>query len=346
MACRAAVIGCGRIGSELADDARSAGVQSHAGAYAACPDTILAALCDVDLGKAARCAARWKVSAYYDDPGRMLLAEQPEIVSICTPDSTHAEMLHLALDTPSVRGILAEKPLATSLQEAEEIVEAAARRSVSLAVNYSRRYAPSHIRVKEQIAGGLIGAIQSVSGNYTKGIIHNGTHWLDLARFLIGDVASVQGIDVRSEGGPDPTVDALVRFRSGVLGRLAGCRADAFTVFEMDVVGTRGRLRLLDNGQTIESYAVGDSPHYSGYRVLLLEQTTHGGMEDLLLHAVNDLVRCLTGGGEPACSGEDGLAALRLALEIRDSACALAGQPAASRPARSIANDESTNPAA
>lgn len=308
------------IGSEFTDDPRVAGIYSHAGAYAACPATTLVAVCDTDSARLRRCGERWGVSARYEDAQALLSEQLPEIVSICTPDRTHFELIRLAINTPGVRGVLAEKPLALELEQAEELVLLAKNHGVVLAVNHSRRYATSHIALREFIRSGGIGDVHSLSGYYTKGTLHNGTHWFDLARFLVGEATEAWGFDIRAEGGDDPTLDAVLRFGSGVGAHLHGCDAAAYSLFEMDLIGTHGRVRILQSGHIVETHHVVDSPHYTGFRTLALRDRTESALGDVLLHAVEDLVRCLSNDGRPRCSGEDGLAALRIAVAVRESA--------------------------
>src|SRR5262249_31548670 len=135
----------------------------------------------------AAAARRWKAPGRYADAGRLLRDAAPEIVSIATPDDTHAELLELVCTTESVRAVLAEKPLALDPDEAERLVRLAESRGVVLAVNYVRRFAPSHRRLERWLADRPLGRIELVRGTYVRGIKHNGTHWLDLARFLVGE---------------------------------------------------------------------------------------------------------------------------------------------------------------
>jgi predicted dehydrogenase len=126
MTFRAAVIGCGRIGSGFADDPLLAGdVYSHAEAYVRSPATQLVAVCDRDPAAAAECARRWGLSASFIEVKEILKEASPEIVSICTPDETHFEISRAALEAPSVRAVLCEKPLAMSLAEGEELARLA-----------------------------------------------------------------------------------------------------------------------------------------------------------------------------------------------------------------------------
>ncbi len=319
---RAAVIGCGKIGSEFADDPRVGGVYTHAGAYAAAAGVELAGVCDIDAEKAARCAERWNLPRAFASLDEMLERVRPQVVSVCTPDATHAAILRRVLMADSVRGVLAEKPLAGDAAEAETLVALARERGVVLAVNYMRRHAAGHQRVRDRIRDGVLGEIQTVLGLYTKGVTHNGSHWFDLARWLVGEIVAVQAVGGRAPAfDGDPTLDVRVEFAGGIAGVLQGAAGDAFSVFEMDIVGTRGRVRLTDSGHRIQWYGVADSPFYSGYRALTPEGEFDGGLGDALAAAVRDLIACVASAGRaPRCSGEDGVAALRASASAIESA--------------------------
>lgn len=320
MGYRAAVVGCGRIGSELADDPLLSGVYSHAQAYSLCPGVALVALCDRDPVKLDRCGDRWGVGPRYGDLRQMLVEQQPEIVSICTPDRTHFALARETILSPGVRAVLVEKPLAMEAAEGQVLVRLAQEQGVLLAVNYSRRFADSHLRLKRFIGEGGIGQIQTVAGFYTKGIFHNGTHWVDLARFLVGEVVRVWGFNNRGQNGDDPTLDAVLEFDVGVKGHLQGCDDGAFGLFEMDLIGTAGRVRIADYGQVLETFSVTDSPYYSGYKSLVRVPGLEGGLSDAMLGAVEDLVRCLDHQCQPRCSGWDGVTALRVAEAVCQAA--------------------------
>jgi predicted dehydrogenase len=320
MVYRAAIIGCGMIGSEFDDDPRVNGIYSHAGAYASCPETSLVAICDSDANKVEHCGQRWNVPARYRDSKQMLAEQRLDIVSICTPDETHYDLICAAIATPGVRAVLAEKPLSLELDQTRQVVGLANARGIVLAVNYSRRYAPSHIRLKEFLSSGGIGEIQTVSGFYTKGLLHNGTHWFDLARFLVGEVVRVWGVDVRKENSLDPTLDAFLDFECGASAYLHGCDKTAFSLFEMDLIGTNGRVRVIESGQTIEFFTVVDDSRFTGYKSLMEKNKISDGLHNELLYVVEDVVRCLNESGQPRCSGADGVETLRIALAVRESA--------------------------
>lgn len=333
MVARAAVIGCGLIGAGHAFSSK-VGVYSHTEAYSICPGTRLAAVCDSDPERARAAGDRWGVPAFADS-NRLFAETKPEIVSICTPDATHADIVRTALEVRSVRAVLAEKPLATSLADARMLADLARRRGVVLAVNYSRRYAPGHQKLAERLKAGLIGDIVRFHGYYNKGTRHSGTHWFDWVRMLAGEIVMVQGYDHLKEDGPDPTLDARLRLANGAEGTLAALDCRRYSLFELELVGTTGRLQITDSGHSYRLETVGDSPWYSGYRTLLPMEQGDAGFHDTLLHAVRDLSEALEYGRPPACTAEDGIAALEVAEALLLSASS--GQPhvfVPDRPAR------------
>ncbi|HEX3978507.1 MAG TPA: Gfo/Idh/MocA family oxidoreductase [Solirubrobacteraceae bacterium] len=324
---RAAIIGCGAIGVGTGETAHAdLGVSTHAAAYAACPDTRLVSVADADPRRAAHAAERWPGTAAPPGVAELLHDTAPELVSLCTPDPTHTDLLETILTAPGVRGVLAEKPLADDPGRASELTRLAQERGVILAVNYSRRYAPPLLAVAESIRAGELGELQHIHGVYGKGLRHNGTHWLDLLRMVAGDAVAATGWDRLEESGADPSLDAELDLPGGAGARLAALDADSFTAFEMEIVGTAGRVRLADAAQRIERWIVTGDDRYPGHRRLVLDRVAEAATRDVMLHAVADLARCVRDGGRPACTGEDATRALAIAEAIATSAAA-GGRP-------------------
>jgi predicted dehydrogenase len=308
---RAAVIGCGFIGA--APGRLGAGAQSHAAAWARQDGVRLVALCDSDPVALRAAMERWGVGRGFEELDELLVQVRPEIVSVCTPDATHAPVLRRVLEAPSVRAVLAEKPLALDSDDARGIVRTAEERGVLLAVNYGRRSLPSHRRLQAWLQEGGIGAIRAVNGVYSRGLKHNGTHWLDLARFLVGEIVQVVGFGTPAHAAEDPTVDVALRFASGARGTLSGVPSLTYSIFEMDLIGSTGRVRVVEAGHRFDVTAVGPSPRFADFQELLPAPGPLGGLEDLVGHAAADLWSALNAGRPPACSGWDGVVALELA---------------------------------
>lgn len=316
----AVLIGCGNIGSLYTEDPRIKGICTHAGAYDRCLKTKLIAVCDADIHKAKKAGSQWSCD-FYSDYEKLLDEQEPDIVSICTPDETHASILKTVLNSyKKVSAVIIEKPLALDPSQAKQLIDLANLRGTILAVNYSRRYSAQLLQVKKMIALGNLGKIQKISGYYTKGILHNGTHWLDLSTWFLGGIKSVQGfLDVKNDA-IDPTLDAQLVFNNGTRGVLQALEAEHYSIFEMDILGTQGRIRIIDSGHRIEFYEVKDNPYYSGYKAVLKANENESDMHDTVLNIVIDLVNCMETGSVPKCSGQDGLKVLNIGIKLIESA--------------------------
>src|SRR5215208_6401679 len=107
--------------------------QFQSAAWLELPGVRVAAVCDRDPQKAAALARRLGVTAVYDDPDAMLAAERPDVLDVITDPATHAELAHLAARHRVP--VICQKPLATTLAEAEAMVGACAAAGVPLMVH-------------------------------------------------------------------------------------------------------------------------------------------------------------------------------------------------------------------
>jgi predicted dehydrogenase len=316
---RAAVIGCGRIGSGQDSPSPGLGVYSHCEAFHSCTRTDIVAVCDPNTAALEKCKTRWNVPSAFTSVEDLLATSKPEIVSICVPDREHAPVARLVLEAPSTRCVILEKPLATTLQEALEIVEIAERREIPLLVNYTRRYCDSHRQLREFVQGSGLGKLISISGLYTKGIFHNGTHWIDLLHFLGEEFQTIHASGAVDFFGEDPTLSFSFQTRSGANGFLQGFPKDVCTVFETEIRGELGRVRILDSGAEFEWWKIVESSDYAGHKVFQRCNGISGGLANAILHLVDDAISCLEKHTQPICSGRDALRAMKVAAAVKSS---------------------------
>jgi predicted dehydrogenase len=299
----------------MADDPLMAGdVFTHAEAYCTSEKTTLVALCDIDRNQLEAAGNRWTVSDLFEDAGSMMAKAAPEIVSICTPTNTHLQIARQLVEAPGPpKAILCEKPLASTLADAEKLVALAEEKGIVIATIYMRRYAENFRALKRLLDSGELGKTQAVSGWYIGGTFHNGTHWFDMLRFLVGEVVAVHGLNMLGEMGADPTLDVAMWTEAGALATLRACDAKKYTLFEMDIVAERGRVQITDSGHSIDVSRAAPSRRYTGYTELQPSGVDFGHRRNLMLNAVEDAVDAVTLGHAPACTGADGVAALRIA---------------------------------
>jgi predicted dehydrogenase len=305
----AAVVGCGRIGSSFSMHPHT-GVVSHAEAFVAHPATRLVGVCDLDPAAAEAAASLWSLDRGWTNVKEMLANTQPAIVSVCVPDKYHFAVGKQVIEHPTTKVVIMEKPLALSVADARELVRLAAERQVGLTVNYTRRHASGIQRLKRLLNRGAIGEIQCVSGHYTNGLRHNGSHWLDLLASFFGMPHQITASNPLNELGPDPTLSLTMKLATGAPVTLHACRESCYSCFDMDIVGTAGRMILCDFGNTIEHYQTAEDPQYAGFNILSRIDTWSGGIESALPALIDHVVAFLNDSTTLISTGADALATL------------------------------------
>jgi predicted dehydrogenase len=324
----AAIIGCGDIAGGYDERATTPGVFSHAGAYGRRQDRIrLIACADPDPARRSRFQAAWQVERGYGSAGEMLADVAVDIISVCSPDACHAEHLSQIVDSGRARMIWAEKPLTTRADTARTIVEKAARAGVGIRLSNQRRWNAAHNQLASEIRGGALGRITAVTGWYVKGLTHIGTTMINTMRLLVGEIAQVQALEPFTGGcySGDPSLSAVLWFDAGVCGVIHGVDGDAYrySTFELDLTGSDGRARLLENGDRIEIATPRVNGHYSGFNELQPASVRETGMSNAMLTGLDRMLAALDDGPAGDVSeARDGLRDLTIVDAILRSAAA------------------------
>jgi predicted dehydrogenase len=321
---RAAIVGCGRKAATLDDEERcrvnySIPPDTHAGAYAQVPAVRLAAAADPNEPKRRLMQQRWGVPAVYADYREMLDRERPDIVSITTRAPLRAEVA-VAAAASGAKGILCEKAIATSLREADAMIDACAAAGTVLVVNHTRRWHPTYALARRAAGDGAVGEVRCIVGACPGPLIHNGTHLFDLMRWFGGEVAAVSG-EVRSRTGEDDPGRAMLRFAGGAAGFVD---LDARGGLSVELQGTAGRLFVdaAEEGFTLWAYEepprAPGAAWYQGSpcRTRHVRHVTPEPGRPTLVAAIEELIGCMEGKGEGRSTGGDGRAALELALAV------------------------------
>ena len=301
----AAIIGCGNIGGGY-PNGRDGTPFTHAGAYSLHGKFRLVAACDSDRGRLQKFGRRWKVGRLYADAEEMLHCEKPDVVSICTPTRLHYQHL-LAAARHSPKAIICEKPISDREEGAAEMVAVCSRRKIALFCNYFRRFMPSMNNLKKLIASGKYGKPKRVVVLYSKGLLHTGSHAVDLLGFLLGKAEFDRLLE--GEGAPylqDPTPSFVLKYGNAEAYFFAKDYND-YEIFDIDLLFERGRVRISDFGETVRYYR---SRRKGKYPVLAKEKEVRGWGR-YFLRLLDGVAGSVGGNARPACSGKDALAALR-----------------------------------
>lgn len=128
---------------------------AHGNALLANEHARIVALCDVDRQVLEKRAREWSVPRHYTDYHELLEDGEVEVVDIVTPPFLHAR---IAIDAARAgKHVIVEKPMCTSLREADGMIEAARENRVKLMVAESYVFTTTHVRARELIESGEIG---------------------------------------------------------------------------------------------------------------------------------------------------------------------------------------------
>ena len=252
----------------------------HALTYSRLPHAELVAVCDLDEGRAQEVAARYGASAIYTDYQRLLEHPGIDAISVVTPDFAHREVAVACAEAG--KHILVEKPLATTVEDAEAILKATETAGVKLMVDFHNRCNPPFVHAKERVERGDLGTLKYLYARLSNttfvptqmlswasrssALWFLASHTLDLACWLLEDrpvrVYAVSRSGVLQEKGvdaPDFHV-AVVEFAGGAVVTLENAWILPETEpmvynFKVEVLGSQGSLYInTSDHRAIESY--------------------------------------------------------------------------------------------
>ena len=289
--------------------------RNHARVYSELNDVQLIGVADINEKLASSVAQSYECKAHadYND----LLNETLDAVSIAVPTTLHKKVALEAIQ----RGvsILVEKPLADTVENADEIIEAARQSGVKLMVGHVERFNPAIIKLKELISNGLLGDIISISakrvGPYNPrirdvGIILDlGTHDIDIMFYLYGDkvkeVYASAGSVIHSH--EDHAIITL-NFDNGSSGVIETNWLTPHKVRNLTVIGSKGIAEVNYIDSTLRIFDI------EWVRDAKIEK------EEPLKLELAHFIDCVQHDKEPLVSGQEGKHALQVALAAIESA--------------------------
>ena len=315
---RVAVIGAGNWGFQ------------HARAYSSRGDAALVAVVGRTPERTKARAERFHVP-WYLDIDEMIEKERPDFVSVCLPaqGSFEATMKVIRAGIP----LLAEKPLAYDLRQAEALVDAARERNLFFAIDFNQRYSTPCRRAKAAIDEGRLGEPLFALWRFGHGwgpaalahpylnLIEAQCHGFDMLEHMFGPVAalSAEMTDGGGKGGYG-TFTLSLRFENGAVGAfLATVDANDSNrnCQYIELGGTRGRILIEDNLRRYSYQASGRDTEEVWQAPFFADAERSFGFN--LDRHLDALIPALTAGEAPPVPAERGLRALKLAMAAIDS---------------------------
>lgn len=254
----------------------------------------LVAVADVRADVASRAADRFGAETVYTDYRQMLEREQLDFVDICTPEFLHAEQTEAAAEAGV--HVICEKPMCSTVAEADRMIDACERAGVKLMVAHSRRFTGRYRRIREAIDRGDIGEVRYVRENERRprrmydrldlGATHwepeggrtwltlpefthgaamtNAVHETDLALWFVGREPVSIYAEARTVEEDSQVPDMLtytVEFEGGAIAaaEVVNHLPRGYPYFHMmEVIGSEGHIRAVDPGMSPMTIATVD----------------------------------------------------------------------------------------
>ncbi|WP_040978786.1 Gfo/Idh/MocA family protein [Oceanobacillus jeddahense] len=331
MSLKIAVIGCGSIAKHR-----------HLPEYAANDQVKITAVCDIVQERAEAAAEKYQAKAYTDYK-TLLQEENIDAVSVCLPNYLHAPVSVDALNAG--KHVLCEKPMATSTEEADQMIEAAEQNGKKLMIGHNQRFVSSHQKARELIASGTIGKVYSFRTAFGHGGPEGwsadgkeswffkkgeafigamgdlGVHKADLIRYLLQDEFVEVGAFVETSAKQNTDVDdnatLILKSEKGTIGTLAA--SWAYTAKEDNstvIYGEKATLRLEDDPtySLVAQYANGETVKYE---LGAIQSNEEGGQTTT--HVIDHFIDSILNDTAPLIDGMEGKKSLAIILGALES---------------------------
>ena len=278
-------------------------------------EPVLKVICGVK-DDVAGAAQKYGWQSHVHDWNEVVHDPEIDIVAIASPGYTHAAIAVAA--AANGKHIFCEKPLGMTFEEARLMYEAARQNKVKHMVNFNYRRIPAVLLARDLVQGGKLGRIYHFRASYQQdwaadpavpylwrfdqklagagSVADKGSHIIDLARFLVGEIAGVAGMsDIfikeraslneelpKQEVTTDDAALFIARFANGAMGTFQTSRiATGYkNALQFEVGGSKGCLRFnLERLNELEVYFTDEESSIRGFRRILVTGPGHEYMD-------------------------------------------------------------------
>ena len=214
----------------------------------------------------------WPSAKPFYDYKEMLNSENIDILTVATGDDKHSQIVIDGANS-GVKGIFCEKPLATKVEDCNEMLKACEDNGVYISVGHTRRWLPLYNKVREVIRSGSIGKLRTIEafhGGARAMMFRNGTHIIDgICFFAESEPSKVVGVledgfddwdEYKGDGGKlpenDPSVSGIILFENGIRGFYNAIKESYPSAPSLRITGSSGQIEFsLQGGSALMTIA-------------------------------------------------------------------------------------------
>lgn len=317
-----AVIGIGAMG------------KNHARVYSELSNVNLVSVCDADSVSGKEIADKFNAK-YYEDCESMLNNEKIDAVSICVPTKLHKKIA-LSCIKRNVN-ILIEKPIASSVEEAEQIIEEAEKNNVKVMVGHIERFNPIVMELKKRIKNNELGKIFMVKSErfspFPKRVVDVGVtidlsvHDVDIMHHLLeSKIKSVYCVNSQKiHSSHEDLMTSILNFTNGAIGTTSCNWVTPKIVRELTIIGEKGMFKADYLTQELILFKNEFTDKYIDWEKKKLNVVQGESMEikvekkEPLKNELESFVSYVSSGNSSPISGEAGKESLKVALKLLES---------------------------
>lgn len=310
------IIGCGKMGA-FYDSPDNDNILSYAKAFKSDSHFNVVGLIDTDIERLKLAGEIWNVDTYMNIQEAIKSCGKVDVIINSVPDNYHYEVIMEAIKySPQI--IITEKPLTKNYEQALEVKSELEKTNTTLLINYSRRYIPEYIDLKNRIRAKEFGEFIGGNGHYGKGLLHNGSHMIDLLSYFFESYndATVSSV-IYDCYEDDPSLNLSIDVQ-GANFNLVAIDSSYFTIFDMDLYFSKAKIEFRNSGFEIVTYEVKENEFYKGYRFLNENDNIHIDLSSSLIGLVANVKDILSGKGQPLCSIDDGVSVVELWEKLKN----------------------------
>jgi len=243
----------------------------------------------------------------------------PDLYVIANSTENHLNAIEQITAVSNPVGILCEKPLAYNVDEALEICKLCEEKKIKIFLNFIRRADPGILELKHRIDTNQIEGPFKLVTWYSKGIIHNGSHFIDLFDFLFGSVNSFKIINSGSKTDKDAEPDFLLEYNSAKI-FFTAVDANNFSLHKFELVAKNGCLSYQGNGDMIWKIAEPKKQAHGNIPLSDKDEIILGDMQKYQYNVLTKLTNALNNNDDNClCDGEAGLKNITILNKIISS---------------------------
>jgi predicted dehydrogenase len=294
------IIGCGSVGglrNSDTDNPESKVITTHAKAvYEARKKGLVDKfyVCDIDVHKTADAVNKWDAKGVYGISEIDVIDDNIDIFIVATPTNTHHQvMLDILKLNQLPKTVICEKPFTDNLKDAKEISKLYKEKGINIAINYTRNYCDDILSIGHWLNTNYYGKIRSCNLKYTRGLLRDGSHAIDLFNKFFGkfkDARILNETGFNDFSDNDLTLPVYLQYEHCDNIFMIPCDGRDYSIFDMEILTEKKRILFTDHFRKVFEYPVEKeavygnfntmSPYYTSMRNISLESAIYRVLEN------------------------------------------------------------------